>query len=303
MKKIESNEELYEMLRKVDSSTAERLHPNNRRKIIRSLTIFYTTNKTRTEIIQQNSLNNTQRYNPFFIWVDAQSLESLDPKLDKRVDEMLDRGLLSEVSDLKSKVASCNDVNFKVSFERGIFQSIGLKQFWDISQEEAAAKSPKYAEALESMKACTRRYARQQHRWIKNRLEKAGIPLLHIILGGSWKESVFEPALSAVKMFLKESEIPENVKILPCPLSTIDTDWKKYDCETCKCQLNGENEWTAHLKSKKHKHFLKLERKRKREENEEKRSEMNEKVDNNIVNNDDDCPIINKKPTIKEDTI
>lgn len=276
------------MLRKVDPVTAERLHPNNRRKVIRSLTIFHTTQKPQSEIIRESPSASVQRYNPLFIWVDAQSLESLDPKLDKRVDEMLDRGLLTEVSELKSKASG-----IKVSFERGIFQSIGLRQFWDISPEEAAAKGPKYAEALESMKACTRRYARQQHRWIKNRLEKAGIPLLHLILGESWEKSVFEPALDATKTFLKEAEMKDDVKILPCPLSTVDTNWKKYDCETCKCQLNGENEWVTHLKSKKHKHFLKLERKKKKEEEEEKEKKVNE-------NKNDDCPLTKKSLIIKE---
>lgn len=270
------------MLCKVDPDTAKRLHPNNRRKVIRSLTIYHTTNKTQSEIIRETASSDTQnsiqRYNPFFIWVDAPSLESLDPKLDSRVDEMISRGLLAEVSDLKSKALS-HSSDFKVSFERGIFQSIGLRQFWDITEEEAAAKGAKYVEALSSMKACTRRYARQQHRWIKNRLEKAGIPILHLILGESWRESVFEPALEASKTFLKEAaETPGNVRVIPCPLSTVDTDWKKYDCDTCKCQLNGENEWIAHLKSKKHKHFLKLERKRKREEEEEEKEKGSKEI-------------------------
>ena len=285
----ESNSELYEMLRKVDPITAERLHPNNRRKVIRSLTIFHTTNKPQSEIIREASAlpapsetgkdegtkSSIQRYNPFFIWVDTASLEQLDPKLDARVDEMVDRGLLNEVAELKSKVTAVSSssssaaAQTNVSFERGIFQSIGLRQFWDVTAEDAAQKNKKYTDALESMKACTRRYARQQHRWIKNRLEKAGIPLLRLVVAmdgsSSWKDSVLGPALRETKSFLEDAKTPGKVfPPLPCPLSTVGTEWKKYNCDVCRCQLNGENEWTAHLKSKKHKHFLKLERKRKR---------------------------------------
>lgn len=111
----------------------------------------------------------------FWIYSDP---AKLNPRLDKRVDQMIDTGLFKEIKELREHV-----VQGKVKmpgvelekYQRGLWQAIGYKEFdpYFIAVEEG--KDDRELEKIkvectERMKAATRRYAKSQIKWIKNKL-------------------------------------------------------------------------------------------------------------------------------------
>lgn len=105
----ESNEtkekqSLYDQLMKVDPERANQLHPNNLRKISRSLQIFHTTGQTHSSLMKEqqdktgsSTISGPLRFrNSLVFWLTAKQ-EVLDERISKRVDEMVGRGLVNEI--------------------------------------------------------------------------------------------------------------------------------------------------------------------------------------------------------------
>nr|XP_027238910.1 tRNA dimethylallyltransferase-like [Penaeus vannamei] len=99
----------------------------------------------------------------------------LDQRLDRRVDDMIERGLLQELKDFH---ADYNRQRLKegqlADYTKGIFQSIGFKEFHQylvLSEEEQQTEAGKklYKAGVTSLKQVTRRYSRRQLKWIKHR--------------------------------------------------------------------------------------------------------------------------------------
>ncbi|XP_044589268.1 tRNA dimethylallyltransferase-like [Cotesia glomerata] len=98
-----SNETLHKKLASVDPEMARRLHPNNRRKIIRSLEVFENHGTTHSEILKHQrtaggcGLGGPLRFpNSLILWLKCDQ-KILDERLDRRVDSMLEAGLVSEL--------------------------------------------------------------------------------------------------------------------------------------------------------------------------------------------------------------
>jgi tRNA dimethylallyltransferase len=94
LSKVESmtNEELHSTLEAVDPEMASHWHPNDRRKIIRSLEVFYTTNKKQSDwFLEQekgHDLEEITRFPTLLFWLFSDK-KDLDKRLDDRVDEMV----------------------------------------------------------------------------------------------------------------------------------------------------------------------------------------------------------------------
>ncbi|CAB4055784.1 miaA [Lepeophtheirus salmonis] len=129
------SEKMYSELLEVDPERASTLHFKERRKIYRSLQIYYRHGgKKHSDFIkdQRSSLGGSHiggplRYkNVCFLWVDTE-VSILDKRCDSRVDKMIQRGLLDELEDFHRRY------NLKRStssdYTIGIFQSIGFKEF------------------------------------------------------------------------------------------------------------------------------------------------------------------------------
>lgn len=132
-----ANEELHCKLREVDPEMAERLHPNNRRKVIRSLEIYKEKGRKHSDILleQQNSeggsnLGGGLRYaNSLIFWLRCDQ-NILDERLNARVDAMMEAGLIKELLDFHKKYNKHRLNNAGVpDYTKGIFQSIGFKEF------------------------------------------------------------------------------------------------------------------------------------------------------------------------------
>ncbi|KAJ1794092.1 tRNA dimethylallyltransferase, mitochondrial, partial [Coemansia sp. RSA 2399] len=105
------NQELWEELKRVDPLMAEKWHPNNRRKVLRSLEVSCTTGKKHSEWIQESETarvkEETLRFPTLLFWLYAET-DVLNKRLDERVDKMVERGLFDEVSQLAKDL---NDAN------------------------------------------------------------------------------------------------------------------------------------------------------------------------------------------------
>ncbi|KAJ6248553.1 tRNA dimethylallyltransferase [Anaeramoeba flamelloides] len=119
LENCDSNPE-YKLLSIIDPGSALKFHPNEIRKIKRSLQIYQQTGKKQSEIIQNQKRK--LRFQPLILWTDCEQA-ILDHRLDERVDKMRQRGIIKEFEEFY--------LNYHQQFdsERGIFQAIGFKEF------------------------------------------------------------------------------------------------------------------------------------------------------------------------------
>jgi tRNA dimethylallyltransferase len=282
-------------LRELDPVIADRWHPNDRRKIQRSLEICLKTGKPASTIYAEQKLSNGASHSldgedgpsleefptliepTLVLWVHAEA-ETLKDRLDSRVLDMVRTGLLEEVKTLDDFLLAREASREPVDRTRGIWVSIGYKEF---ENYQLALRSGKTAnDALEKLKqdgiertqAATRQYSKRQVRWIRikllNALSKAGASNTTFLLDGSdikqWHKTVAEPAIKLADQFLDDERLPdplsqsEAAKEMLSPksedLSQRPDLWEKKICEACGgvvCVTPAT--WEAHLKSKGHK--------------------------------------------------
>lgn len=146
----EGIEKLFDELKSVDPETAERLHINDTKRILRALEVYYSTGKT-ISLQAELSHENESQYNWLIIGLTAENRDVLYDRINRRVDIMLDDGLIEEAKTFFSSEKSSTAK-----------QAIGykeLKGFFDgsISLEEAT----------ENLKRETRRYAKRQLTWFR----------------------------------------------------------------------------------------------------------------------------------------
>ena len=143
---------LLEELRKVDPEAAQRLHPNDEKRIIRALEVWLSTGKT----ITQHNLETQAippRYNPLIIGLDFEEREHLRRRIDLRVDEMLERGLEQEIRQLLAD---------GVPSHCTAMQAIGYKEI-----VSALLEGRPVEEGAEEVKLRSRQYAKRQLTWFR----------------------------------------------------------------------------------------------------------------------------------------
>lgn len=145
-------EVLHDYLQTIDPKQAEKIHPNNHRRLIRAVEIYETTGKTMTENQQKQG---ESPYDPIFIGLEMDR-KQLYERINKRVDIMMDNGLLNEVTRL-----------YKQGLENAQSMSgIGYKEFIPYLKGEQHLE-----EAIEKVKQNSRRFAKRQYTWFKNKLD------------------------------------------------------------------------------------------------------------------------------------
>lgn len=145
------NEALHELLRQRDPKAALEIHPNNIKRVIRALEFF---DETGTKISEHNEIQHqkeTPYVSAYFVLNDDRQL--LYERIDKRVDKMINSGLLAEVERLREKGMCENDVSMK---------GIGYREFFAYFNNEAT-----FEETVEKIKADTRHFAKRQITWFK----------------------------------------------------------------------------------------------------------------------------------------
>ena len=145
----EGAEKMLERLSVFDPESAARLHPNNRRRIIRAFEVYKLTGHSITE---QNILSKEgEKYiEPLLIGITYRDREKLYERINRRVDIMLENGLEDEARAALSRSSG------------GAVQAIGHKELAEYIKGECSL-----SEAAESLKRQTRRYAKRQLTWFK----------------------------------------------------------------------------------------------------------------------------------------
>uniref|UniRef100_A0A8C2A1I6 tRNA isopentenyltransferase 1 n=1 Tax=Cyprinus carpio TaxID=7962 RepID=A0A8C2A1I6_CYPCA len=154
-------------------------------------------------------------------------------------------------------------------YQHGIFQSIGFKEFHqyltaseNISQEE---RDKLKIEGIESLKQVTRRYARKQNKWVRNRFLKRPASNVPPVYGldvtdvTNWETTVLTPALEILDC-LQKGEQPS---AQPIRAEGVEPRNKRshHMCDLCDKVIIGDLEWTAHQKSKNHLYQVRKRRK------------------------------------------
>lgn len=143
-----SNEELYEKLLELDSKSAQDIHPNNRKRVIRALELCMSgTSKTEQN---ENSMLIDSPYDALYIGIGYKDRQKLYDRINKRVDLMLDAGLENEARQMLGK--------------QGLTarQAIGHKELQPYIDGNITLD-----EAVEGLKRETRRYAKRQLTWFR----------------------------------------------------------------------------------------------------------------------------------------
>ena len=143
---------LLEELRSIDPEAAERLHLKDEKRILRALEVWQETGKTITQHNRETQLL-PPKYEAVYIGLDFENRDDLRARIDRRVDLMVEQGLLQEVRDLLSS---------GIPRTATALQAIGYKQFLAVEEGRITA-----AEAVEEVKLRSRQYAKRQLTWLR----------------------------------------------------------------------------------------------------------------------------------------
>lgn len=140
---------MHEKLRSLDPDSADRIHKNNTKRVIRAIEVCLSGEKMNDF---SKDLKYNQNYQPIIIVLNRDR-EILYQRINKRVDIMIEKGLLKEVKDL---------LNMGYTKDMISMQGIGYKEIIKYLDGEYS-----YDEAIEIIKRDSRRYAKRQITWFK----------------------------------------------------------------------------------------------------------------------------------------
>ena len=143
---------LHERLREIDPQAAEKIHPNNVRRVARAIEIYELTGKTKTE--HDREAISDSPYESLIIGLDYDDREVLYNRINRRVDAMIEAGLEGEVRSLVSRGL--------LSAESTAGQAIGYKEMLGYIAGDCSL-----GDAVEKIKLGTRRYAKRQLTWLR----------------------------------------------------------------------------------------------------------------------------------------
>jgi tRNA dimethylallyltransferase len=140
---------LYEKAKNIDPKAMEKISSNDKKRILRILEIYKQTGKTKTELEENSRKNIEYDYKVFAINMDRQILYD---RINKRVDIMIEKGLVNEVENLCKKYKE-----FPTAM-----QGLGYKEVVEYLNGKST-----YEEMIEKIKMESRRYAKRQLTWFK----------------------------------------------------------------------------------------------------------------------------------------
>ena len=146
---------LYERLVELDSVAAESIHKNNVKRVIRAIEICLVTGEKKSDIDKKNS-EVVDKYDHRIVTLAFENRELLYRRIEKRVDQMVEDGLVDEIKRLMDEGI----------FERSLTaaQAIGYKELFPYLRGEATLES-----CIEELKMATRRYAKRQLTWFSGK--------------------------------------------------------------------------------------------------------------------------------------
>ncbi|KZT69060.1 tRNA isopentenyltransferase [Daedalea quercina L-15889] len=283
---------MHQLLSALDPPIGQRLHWRDTRKTLRQLNIIKESGRLSSEILAEQSLATLRpRYRTLLFWLYARP-DILKPRLDLRVDQMVEKGLLDEIRILRAQTSAdtgsvpsnegeSGKEHVNNDYTLGIYQSIGYKEFHDYLSAPAHNDAV-FQEATQSMKTATRRYTNRQNMWIRNKLLPAAraanaasrsedgcdIVPTYVLdaseLGSSWDTNVRDMAQDITDAFLNVVELPNPLflsstardLLVDEPKNTIPP--RKLICEICThdderpVMIDEGAHWKAHIRTRHH---------------------------------------------------
>lgn len=174
-------EAMLEKLRAIDPDAAAKLHTADRKRIIRALEVYYETGKTITE---HNRMTQQipPKYQPVWFGLEDENREDLYDRIDRRVDQMLEDGLLDEIRSLLAR---------GISEKCTAMQAIGYKEFVNALQGNGTVE-----DAAAQVKQASRHYAKRQLTWFRRN------PAIHWLRRK--KTDTTAEILASARQFLQE---------------------------------------------------------------------------------------------------
>ena len=174
------NEFLHEMLRNIDPKSAEEIHANNVKRVIRALE-FYKENGFPISQHNEEQKQNETPYNLAYFVLNAPR-ELLYERIDRRVDEMMENGLMEEVQKLKDM--GCRR-------DMTSMQGLGYKEILSFLEGEVPLE-----EAVRILKRDTRHFAKRQLTWFRRESDEIWVDKDKISFD---EEKILEYMLSVCK--------------------------------------------------------------------------------------------------------
>lgn len=149
------NEALFEILRREDPEAAENLHPNDVKRVVRAIETKRVTGKSRSEL-DRESRPSQSPYDYLYMAIDMDR-ETLYNRIEKRVDIMIEDGLLDEVkTHILPHLHKMSTAAVAIGYREAVWYFKGLCTF---------------SEMTELLKRNTRRYAKRQLTWLRKNSE------------------------------------------------------------------------------------------------------------------------------------
>ena len=149
-----SNEEIYELLKQKDPDALEKIHINNRKRLVRALNIYEKHHKGISQI--KSEQEHKPIYDVLIIGL-TMDRETLFERINMRVDRMINDGLLEEIKGLLAE---------GISFDDQSMQGIGYKEFRNYFEGTKSLE-----ECIEDIKINSRHFAKRQYTFFKNQLD------------------------------------------------------------------------------------------------------------------------------------
>ena len=179
----EGMEFLLNWLRSIDPEAAARLHLSDRKRIIRALEVYLETGQTITEH-NRKTQQIPPKYTPLWLGLDFADRAELYRRIDRRVDLMLEMGLISEIQGLLAS---------GIPSKCTAMQAIGYKEFVAALHGEETI-----AQAAEEVKKSSRHYAKRQLTWFRRN------PKLHWLKRQAGQKN--EEILSIARQIIYDSD-------------------------------------------------------------------------------------------------
>lgn len=145
-----SEDDLYNELLSLDPKAAEDIHKNNKKRVVRALELYYAgSSKTQQNI---NSRKTQSPYEVLYFFINYRDRQKLYDRINKRVDMMLDLGIMDEARDCMDKYTGTSA------------QAIGHKELMPYLKGADSLEN-----CVNKLKQETRRYAKRQITWFKRR--------------------------------------------------------------------------------------------------------------------------------------
>lgn len=152
----EGADALHARLRAIDPASADAIHPNNVKRVVRAIEIYETTGKTKTEIDREQTVG-VKRYDDTVFVIEFADRALLYERIGRRVDMMMKDGLEKEA---RALLLSDRAIG------RTAAQAIGYKEFLPYFRGECTLE-----DVAEEIKLATRHYAKRQMIWFRRNPE------------------------------------------------------------------------------------------------------------------------------------